>query len=130
MNLVEAVRARGSDASDTRDAAHEAFHALAAGVNGPWRRERVHEALCGVLSGPELWLHELRARAVERVACERRGEDPGEMTQWVSLSCMEAMKRGLPYSAPDLALRMVERMLTEDETLQAVERVLALMEDA
>lgn len=91
--VVAAVRARGSDASDLRDAIHEAHHAVRAGVRRPWRRERIHAKLLRLpmvlVVGPAaLIVEEATARAVERLACEQFGI-PYDVSKWAMMASME-----------------------------------------
>lgn len=44
-NLVNTIQAKGSDAMDARDAAHEACHALMWGVKKKWTRDNIHAVL-------------------------------------------------------------------------------------
>jgi hypothetical protein len=78
QTLLTAIRSHGCDATDLRDAAHEAHHALDARVRGKWSRERIHRALVAKasksgLGRSTLVSYEIDARAVEWIICERYG---------------------------------------------------------
>lgn len=107
--LVSAVRAKGSDATDARDAAHEAAHALSWGVTKKWTRDNIHAkkpriAADGVYD-------ELTARAVEALVCKRLGI-PHEVKQWAFVMVMEMIKNekiALPsvdWASAGIELRM------------------------
>lgn len=97
--IVRAIQARGSDAMDLRDAAHEAFHALEINFRGKWTRDRIHNALCrharrGLSPGmfnSTMISHELRARAAERAVCQRFGIDY-ETEKWLHICYMETLQ--------------------------------------
>lgn len=96
--IVRAIRARGSDATDLRDAAHEAFHALEIRLRGKWTRDRIHNALCRCARKrdsraiqSELVGYELRARAAERAVCQRFGIDY-ETEKWLHICYMETLQ--------------------------------------
>ena len=125
--FVAAVRERGSDATTVRDAAHEAHHALDAGLSDLWEREAIHEALCEKRSGAHLWLAEIEARVIEQLVCEALGADPGgSLDHWLCVSAMEAIKYRLPFAGHAISLRYAERMRSDAKVLAAYEAVLAL----
>lgn len=107
--FVAAARAAGIDNlrdGDVRDAAHEIFHAQAAGVRGKWDREKTHRALVRKFRGAKMWLHEVDARVLEDIVSEMFGHESGrDVDAWLSVSVMEAIKSGMPWSHPDDALR-------------------------
>jgi hypothetical protein len=95
--VVAAVRRRGSDARNLRDAAHEACHALDVGLRGVWKRERIHTALCrkatepsGYLDRSELVAAELRARAVEALVCRAFNVDY-DIRHWATVCLVETV---------------------------------------
>lgn len=101
--FIAAVRARGSDATDLRDAFHEAHHAVTAKLKKPWERERIHQALLH-LPRVKKWgvamlvQEEIDARAVERVACAKFGIEY-DVDWWAMMAAMETCKTlgaGLP----------------------------------
>lgn len=90
--IVAAVRSRGSNASNLRDAAHEACHALDAKLRGRWERERLHSALerhCG--DHGTMIYYEMRARAVEALCCEQI-EGNHDVQHWALICWMETIK--------------------------------------
>lgn len=139
--LVAAVRARGSDADDARDAAHEALHALRAGrpwqrgrrhvLADGWDREVIHAALVRSKRGRErigayLFAEEVLARAVERIVCRRVGHDIGDPEHWLFIAAMEGTKTGFNVRMADWreAADAVERSARAAEW---ADRVLALV---
>jgi hypothetical protein len=133
-DVVLAIRSRGSDAHDLRDAAHEATHAMQSRIRGPWERERLHAALERVtLRGNSnagfirsMIRHELQARAVEMLACQQYGI-PYEPEKWAMWCAMETVKtyRIDVGSIADLvdAIRTVAK---QSETLDLLDRVLSV----
>lgn len=111
--LVEVVQARGSDAQDPRDAAHEACHALDARLGRkPWTRALIHEGLLRaqksslIMSLVDL---ELRARAVERLVCEMLST-PYDSAMWLDVMMLEVLKTtGAVFPSRDWVARAVER---------------------
>jgi hypothetical protein len=93
--LLAAIQAHGCDATDLRDAAHEAHHALFAKVKPPWERERIHQALMrrakGRLASGQLVIYELNARAVEWIVCERF-DITYDLTKWADIMWWETAK--------------------------------------
>lgn len=87
--LVDAVRARGSDARDARDAAHEACHALTWGVRKDWTRDNIHAKKPRNRS--EGLSDEISARAVEAKVCEALGI-PHDLEKWAGVCFMELIK--------------------------------------
>lgn len=88
--LVAAVRAKGSDASDVRDAAHEACHALSWGVKKKWTRNNIHAKKPRVRS--EGVADEILARAVEQIVCADLGVECGSIEKWAMVCWMEMLK--------------------------------------
>ena len=91
--LLAAIQSRRCDAEDLRDAAHEAHHALFAKVRPPWDREKIHEALVrGALRGvADLVNHEIGARAVEWLICERY-DIAYDVAKWADITWWETSK--------------------------------------
>ena len=95
-DLVTAIRSRGSNADDVRDAAHEATHAMQSRLRGPWGRERLHAALEGKAkreAGSRMFVsqmlrYELQARAVEMLVCAHYNE-PYDCEKWAMWCAME-----------------------------------------
>lgn len=123
--IIKAIRARGSDATDLRDAAHEAHHALDAKAK-KWDRESIHRALmrrhrCALLRS------EVMARAVEQIVCTRLGVDPkGDVEKWALVACLESIKYGLPHTDPSTFAAMVCREMSGAEAIAASDAVIAL----
>lgn len=125
-SVLSAVRSRGSDASDFRDAVHEATHALQAKVPPPWDRERIHGYLTRFCKGlPERLVEaEARARATEMVACRTVGieyDAPG----WLAIAVIEAGRFGISIPVVAFADR-VDRIAAAPETEHRVRRILRL----
>lgn len=96
--IIAAIRDRGSDARDLRDAAHEAHHALFANVRKRWTRDNVHAGVLRaarhrVIAGRDAALVklELDARAVEWALCDRYGL-PYELDKWADIMWWETAK--------------------------------------
>lgn len=124
--FVAAVRARGSDARDVRDAAHEAFHALHAGVPaGQLDRESIHSALMAMRRG-DAAASEVHARAVERLVCEQLGAPYGDPETWVSLALMEAVKSGVAYPSFQWLRDAIDRVAKTAYAREKAAEVLAL----
>ena len=102
--IIAAARARGSDARDLRDAAHEASHALEWGAES-WDRESIHASrpsdLAAVLAS------EILARAVEGLVCEALDEpiDPVEARALVALLELNRLFGGVPFGSLVQAIR-------------------------
>lgn len=126
--LLLAIRARGSDARDLRDAAHEACHALAWNVKGKWTRKKI-EASNPYRSRAKMLLgvnDEITARAVEQLVCARLGVECDPVSRAVMTMCMETVKfEGikLPYNEMVMA---VEARMESKAAAEMAERVLAL----
>lgn len=90
MDLVEAVQARGSDARDIRDAAHEARHALKWGVRKKWTRDNIHAKKPRARS--EGVADEILARAVEQLVSADLGYDCGSVFTWAMVCYVEMIK--------------------------------------
>lgn len=91
--LIAAIRARGSDARDLRDAAHEACHAIEANVpDGKWDREGIHSRLIRGRSRSDLVRLEIEARAVEQLVCADLGVDCDTVDKWAEITWWETMK--------------------------------------
>lgn len=88
--LLKAIRDRGSDARDLRDAAHEACHALSWSVKKRWTRENIHarKPRARALGVSD----EILARAVEQLVCQRLGVDCGSVKKWAMVCWMEMLK--------------------------------------
>lgn len=125
-SVLSAIRRRGSDASDFRDAVHEATHALQAKVPPPWDRERVNGYLTRFCKGlPERLMEaEARARATEMVACRAVGIEY-DAGGWMAIAVIEAGQAGI--SIPVVAFAdWVDRIAAAPETERRVRRILRL----
>lgn len=125
--IIAAVRARGSDATDLRDAAHEAHHALTAGLRKKWDRESIDRAICRKFQRPGAAAsEEILARAVEQLVCADLGVDCGTIDHWAFICCMEAAKFGQPFMRPTEAKEAIERRMKSKEARAAADKVIAL----
>jgi hypothetical protein len=126
--LVSKIRLLGSDARDLRDAAHEAHHALDAGVpHGKWDRETIHRRLTRGRNPGDLLAAELGARAVEQIVCTRLRVECGEIEKWAAVAWMEALKNsGIQLPEPDWIAARVREWMTRPRIVAAAEAVLAL----
>ena len=126
--VIAAARARGSNAADLRDAAHEACHALDAGLETGWDREAIHEALRRRHSVVvEFFQAEVLARAVEQVVCADLGVDPGMSVEAAAmLAMLEAIKRDSPYTEPSTMAKLVTATMNSTRARAMADRVIAL----
>jgi hypothetical protein len=114
--LVAAVRSRGSDATDARDAAHEAAHALTWSVTKKWTRNNIHAKKPRIRADGVY--DELTARAVEAIVCERLGIEH-DVKHWAFVMVMEMAKNekislpSIDWAAEGIELRMKTRMAQE-----------------
>lgn len=125
--LLAAVRKRGGEPRDPRDAAHEACHALDAKLKGPWTRDNIHEALTKFCGDRGVMLyHEIRARAVEMVVCQQL-DIPYDVEQWASTCYLEqvSVARIAPPSFEWL-LEQIKRQSTMAKTTLMAKRILGL----
>lgn len=126
--VVEAVRLRGSDARDLRDAVHEAHHAISSGLRGKWERERVHQALLRMPRVKKwgvamLVQEEVDARAVERLACAKFGIEY-DSEYWAMMAAMETCKTlgvGMP---PDWWIAQIGQRCTEPRITLALDALI------
>lgn len=125
--IVFAIRSRGSNAQDLRDAAHEACHALDVKLRGSWERERLHRALARHCGDPGTMIYfEMRARAVEAVICEQI-EGAHDLQKWVNVCLLEtATTLGIALPSFDWAVDQVTKHKTRPATLRLVEQIKAL----
>ena len=126
--LVIAVNGFGLNhpASSVRDAAHEAFHGQFVRAK-VWHREDVHKKLVRKLQRADLWIHELRARAVEQIVCTHFAVECGPLEDWVSMSVMEAIRGRLPYAELEPSLDIAGKLLGDRETKLAAAKVIKLV---
>jgi len=135
--VIAAVRARGSDASDVRDAAHEAYHALQSRLRGKWTRARIHDAVRRqarrerVLGERSVLVHhEVYARAVEQLVAAKCGVDPGSVEQWALISVLEAAGSGIQIESIEWFIGKVRKAMESTSAKTVATRILALAEAA
>ena len=123
--LVAIVQARGSDAKDARDAAHEACHALEWVVTKKWTRDNIHAKkprvrTFGVSS-------EILARAVEQLVCRDLGVDCGSIEQRAAVCWMEMFKNeGIALPTGDWLPDAIKQAMRNDRARRYADMVLAL----
>jgi hypothetical protein len=125
--LIAVIRAHGNDATNLRDAAHEAHHAIEAGVPaGKWDRETIHRYVMRMRQG-DAARSEIRSRAVEQIVCRRFGVDCGTVEHWSFIACMEAMKYRIPFfQSVDTVVDLVTRTMATPEAEAMADAVMAL----
>lgn len=123
--IIAAVQARGNDATTLRDAAHEAHHALSAGLDGPWDRESIHAAVMAMGRG-EAAADEIMARAVEQIVCRDFGIDCGSVKDWAMYACIESIKSGIAYPSLNWFVERVNDYMKTRAAREAADRVIAL----
>lgn len=127
-DVILAIRARGSDATDLRDAAHEAWHAIEAAIpEGQWDRNTISARVKRKGRG---WAaaSEVKARAVEQIVCQRMGVPAGrhKLEDWVGTSCMEAIKFREPFLPYTDALAAVKRYMASKDVQKDADTIIAL----
>lgn len=128
-SLVAAVQAKGSDARDPRDAAHEACHALEWGVTKPWTRNNVHAKKPrrrgdGVAS-------EILARAVEQLVSARVGYDCGSVEKWAMTCWMEMLKNeGIALPTDGWLVESIEFAMKSEKAKEMADQIIALADGA
>lgn len=129
--LILAIRARGSDASDLRDAAHEACHALEFDVpEGSWDRESIDKVVQRrnrKRDRSSAWASEILARAVEQLVCADLGVECWSVEKCVGVACMEAIKLDRINYDFDLFVRLVQLRMASVEAREMANRVEALL---
>lgn len=125
--LIAIIRAHGNDATNLRDAAHEAHHAIEAGVPaGKWDRETIHSYVMRMRPG-DAARSEIRSRAVEQIVCRRFGVDCGTVEHWAFIACMEALKYRIPFFAEmGTVVDLVTRTMATPEAEAMADAVMAL----
>jgi len=89
--LVAGVRAKGSDARDPRDAAHEACHAIEWKVKRKWTRDNIHAGRPKLRNRAFGVRDEITARAVEALVCAELGIEY-DLEKWAMTCWMEMLK--------------------------------------
>lgn len=128
-SLLKAIRARGSDAQDLRDAAHEACHALQWNVRGKWTRRNIDRANPnkGRRSYSFGLADEIIARAVEQLVCVKLGAECPSIEACALTMIMEAMEIDRVNLPCDGTIeRAIRRRLKAPEAHALAERVIAL----
>jgi len=127
--IIAYAQAMGSDATDIRDAAHEACHAIEAHAE-KWDRDGVHYAVVKKWKRPADQLGaEVRARAVERMVCEHFGAEY-DTEEWLGVAALETMKFGLFGLPEGFWLESTERAMKSVNCKKLMEKVLALADNA
>lgn len=133
QDIIRAVRDRGSDVEDLRDAAHEACHALEFSVpDGEWDRESI-DSYCqaGILKNRRnarsfALRSEIFARAVEQVVCADLGAKCPPVEMCAMTACKEAIAVDrVHYDLPLFILGVKEAMKSKEVRVMA-DRVIAL----
>lgn len=138
--IVEAVRLRGSNAEDVRDAIHEACHAVDVGLRPPWTRERIHTRILAragavwragriVRHGDALTLLRLErnARLLEHAACARFGVEYDTL-QWITVAALEAARLfSITATAADVdrMVREQDQQVQHAQTQASLDRLIA-----
>ncbi len=125
--LIAIIRAHGNDAINLRDAAHEAHHAIEAGVPaGKWDRETIHRYVVR-MGRADAARSEIRARAVEQIVCRRFGVDCGTVEKWALIAYMEAAKHRIPFfPSVEMVADLVTRAMAAPEAEAMADAVIAL----
>lgn len=140
VHIINAVRSRGSDARDLRDAAHEACHAVELNVAvGSWDRDTIHDAIMATIGkrGGDTMMRSLQiarvirfettARAVERLTCQRFDIDIGD---WADIAFMEAMQgAGIRLPSVDWIREQIDREVTTPQVKKLVAKIFALPDE-
>lgn len=124
--LVAAVRAKGSDARDVRDAAHEATHALRWKVRAPWTRDRIHDKAPAPRDASRKIREEIIARAVEALICAELGVEY-DLPTWAMTCAMEQVKmEGIAVPSLDWLIDAIKNHMAGLEAKRTAAAVLAL----
>lgn len=141
VHIINAVRSRGSDARDLRDAAHEACHAFELDVpDGRWDRDTIHDAIMATIGKrvstsiirslqiAQVIRFETVARAVEKLVCQRFDVDIGD---WADIAFMEAMQgSGIRLPSVDWVREQIARETPTPKVKKLVARICALPDEA
>lgn len=124
--LIAAIRANGNDATELRDAVHEAHHALESGTpRGRWDRETIHRHVTKMGRGRAA-ASEVMARAVEQIVCRRLGVVIDPIDKWSLISCMEAISHRIPFLDYEQMLAATKRALDSVAAQRAADAVMGL----
>ena len=127
-SFLEAVRRRGSDARDVRDAAHEACHAIRWNVKKPWTRDNIH-AKCPRRVSDKLG-EEITARAVEQLVCERLSAPCDTLEKRAFTCAMEQMKmERINVPGLDWLIEAIRMRTKSQGAAKTADQVIAFAED-
>lgn len=133
QRVISAVRARGSDAEDLRDAAHEAVHGLLGNLSS-WGRNDIGRSLAGRLRSfygrSEVTGEEITARAVEAIVCERLCVEHS-IERFTGVTLLEAIHGGvvIPVSDAEFA-GFVRTRMKRPEAQALADRIIGLGDPA
>jgi hypothetical protein len=126
--LLAAIRAKGSDATTLRDAAHEACHALQWGVKKRWTRGNIHARKpkrnrlfgdCGIRD-------EITAR-VEQLVCAHFGVDCGTVEKWAMVCWMETLKNeGIRLPPGNWLVEHIKEAMAGSSARRLADQILAI----
>lgn len=130
-DLIAAIRARGCNATDLRDAAHEAHHALAHVKRGKWTRTAIDKAVAKAWPGRRNYsmrlAEEIDARAVEQIVCADLDVECWPVDKAVGIMIMECISidrvGGLEF---DPLVAAVKRRMSSPKCREYADRVIAL----
>jgi hypothetical protein len=123
LAIVEWTRANGSDATNVRDAAHEASHALELDCES-WDRATIDDAARALRPG-ESAASEVLARAVEQLVCEALGIQHN-WDEFMLIACLEAAKVGRPFPGPGWMTKAVAQVKSSQKAKDMAARILAM----
>lgn len=124
--LILAIRAHGSDATNLRDAVHEALHALDAELpKGKWDRQSIHDGVkrMGIVKAAA---SEAMARAVGQIVCQRLGVATKPVEHWALISAMEACGFNEPFFPFDIAEKAIVTLMSTRRAALWADRIIAL----
>lgn len=119
--LIAAVRARGSDVQDVRDAAHEAAHALPRNLRD-WSRRSVDRAMQRIDLKRRL-REETTVRAMEQVVCRELGAPCPSVEACALTTAMETLHYERVSIDPETFAAGVHAAMTDRATLRLARRV-------
>jgi hypothetical protein len=124
--VLAAVRARGSDATTLRDAAHEASHALEFNIR-KWDRTSIDRVVQRRKVSRADISSEVLARAVEQLVCKELGVDPdGDVMRWALVTSMEALKFDRISFEPDMFADLVRSAMKRRVAIEMAALVISL----
>jgi hypothetical protein len=120
--IIAAVQAKGNDARDLRDAAHEACHAIAWGVKKKWTRDNIHakKPKRGPLARSQGVFDEISARAVEQLVCADLGVECWTIEKAATTCWFETLKNeGISLPSPQWIADCVRERMKSPQRAQA-----------